>query len=94
MVKRDDLTGLAFGGKKARKLEYLMADALAQKADHIVTGAGFYSNWCTQTAAAARRPHGRGYKIWWLDPGRIARAHNGYRDLGASLPCDRGQELG
>ena len=55
MVKRDDLTGLAFGGNKARKLEYLMADALAQKADHIVTGAGFHSNWCTQTAAAARR---------------------------------------
>jgi len=44
IVKRDDLTGLA---NKARKLEYLMADALAQKADHIVTGAGFHSNWCT-----------------------------------------------
>ena len=54
-IKRDDLTGLAFGGNKARKLEYLMADALAEKADYIVTGAGYQSNWCTQTAAAAKK---------------------------------------
>lgn len=53
-VKRDDLTGLAFGGNKTRKLEYLMADALKHKADYIVTGAGFHSNWCTQAVAAAR----------------------------------------
>jgi L-cysteate sulfo-lyase len=55
LVKRDDMTGLAFGGNKTRKLEYLMAKALEYKADYIVTGAGFHSNWCTQTAAAARR---------------------------------------
>jgi len=55
LVKRDDMTGLAFGGNKTRKLEYLMADALSQGADYIVTGAGFHSNWCTQAAAAARR---------------------------------------
>ena len=54
-VKRDDLTGLAFGGNKARKLEYLMGDALQKRADIIVTGAGFHSNWCTQTASAASR---------------------------------------
>lgn len=54
-VKRDDLTGLAFGGNKTRKLEYIMADALEKKADYIVTGAGFQSNWCTQAAAAARK---------------------------------------
>lgn len=54
-VKRDDMTGLAFGGNKTRKLEYLMPDALGGRADYIVTGAGFHSNWCTQTAAAARR---------------------------------------
>jgi D-cysteine desulfhydrase family pyridoxal phosphate-dependent enzyme len=54
-IKRDDLTGLAFGGNKARKLEYIMADALNKKADYIVTGAGFHSNWCTQTAAAAKK---------------------------------------
>jgi D-cysteine desulfhydrase family pyridoxal phosphate-dependent enzyme len=52
-VKRDDLTGLAFGGNKTRKLEYILADALSKKADYIVTGAGFHSNWCTQAAAAA-----------------------------------------
>lgn len=54
-VKRDDLTGLAFGGNKTRKLEYLMAEALNQGADYIVTGAGFHSNWCTQAAAAAKK---------------------------------------
>jgi len=54
-VKRDDMTGLAFGGNKTRKLEYLMADAMSQDADYIVTGAGFHSNWCTQAAAAARK---------------------------------------
>lgn len=54
-VKRDDMTGLAFGGNKTRKLEYLMSDALKHKADYIVTGAGFHSNWCTQTVAAAHR---------------------------------------
>ncbi|MCW4051245.1 MAG: D-cysteine desulfhydrase family protein [Candidatus Bathyarchaeota archaeon] len=54
-VKRDDLTGLAFGGNKARKLEYLMGDAVEKKADYIVSGAGFHSNWCTQTAAAAKK---------------------------------------
>jgi len=52
-IKRDDLTGLAFGGNKARKLEYLMAEALEQEADYIITNAGFHSNWCTQTVAAA-----------------------------------------
>ena len=54
-VKRDDLTGLALGGNKTRKLEYLMGEAVRQEADHLVTGAGFQSNWCTQAAAAARR---------------------------------------
>jgi len=55
LVKRDDMTGLAFGGNKTRKLEYLMADALEQRADYVVTGAGFHSNWLTQTVAASRR---------------------------------------
>jgi D-cysteine desulfhydrase family pyridoxal phosphate-dependent enzyme len=55
LVKRDDLTGLAFGGNKARKLEYLMGDVLEQGADTIITEAGFHSNWNTQTAAAAAR---------------------------------------
>ncbi len=54
-VKRDDLTGLALGGNKVRKLEFVIADALAQGADSIVTWAGVQSNWCRQTAAAARK---------------------------------------
>ena len=54
-VKRDDLTGLAGGGNKTRKLEYLCADALAQGADTLVTGAGVQSNHCRQTAAAAAK---------------------------------------
>jgi len=54
-IKRDDLTGLAFGGNKSRKLEFIIPDVLAQKADVIVTWASLQSNWCMQTAAAARK---------------------------------------
>ncbi|MBN1682111.1 D-cysteine desulfhydrase family protein [Candidatus Bathyarchaeota archaeon] len=54
-VKRDDLTGLALGGNKARKLEYLMGDVLDKDCNYVVTHAGFHSNWCTQTAAACRK---------------------------------------
>jgi D-cysteine desulfhydrase family pyridoxal phosphate-dependent enzyme len=54
-VKRDDQTGLALGGNKARKLEYLCAEALAQGCDTLVTGGGPQSNHCRMTAAAANR---------------------------------------
>jgi L-cysteate sulfo-lyase len=54
-TKRDDQTGLAFGGNKARKLEFIMADVVAQGADTVVTWAGVQSNWCRQVAAAAAR---------------------------------------
>jgi D-cysteine desulfhydrase family pyridoxal phosphate-dependent enzyme len=54
-IKRDDMTGLAFGGNKSRKLEFIMQDVLDKKADVIITWAGLQSNWCLQTAAAARR---------------------------------------
>jgi D-cysteine desulfhydrase family pyridoxal phosphate-dependent enzyme len=54
LIKRDDLTGLAFGGNKTRKLEYLLADAKAQGATHLITTGGVQSNHCRQTAAAAR----------------------------------------
>ncbi|MCU0243439.1 MAG: D-cysteine desulfhydrase family protein [Acidobacteria bacterium] len=53
-VKRDDLTGLAFGGNKSRKLEFIVRDMLEKKADVVVTWAGVQSNWCMQTAAAAK----------------------------------------
>lgn len=52
-VKRDDQTGLATGGNKTRKLEYLLGDALARGADTLITGGAAQSNHCRQTAAAA-----------------------------------------
>lgn len=52
-IKRDDLTGLALGGNKTRKLEYIVADALAQHADCLITAGAIQSNHCRQTAAAA-----------------------------------------
>lgn len=55
MVKRDDATGLAGGGNKARKLEYLCADAVALECDTLVTGGGQQSNHVRMTAAAANR---------------------------------------
>jgi 1-aminocyclopropane-1-carboxylate deaminase/D-cysteine desulfhydrase-like pyridoxal-dependent ACC family enzyme len=54
-IKRDDCTGLAFGGNKTRHNEFLIADALAQGADLIVWGAGIQSNNCRQTAAACAK---------------------------------------
>jgi 1-aminocyclopropane-1-carboxylate deaminase/D-cysteine desulfhydrase-like pyridoxal-dependent ACC family enzyme len=53
-VKRDDLTGLAGGGNKARKLAYLVADALAQGCDTLLTAGAAQSNHVRLTAAAAR----------------------------------------
>jgi D-cysteine desulfhydrase family pyridoxal phosphate-dependent enzyme len=52
-IKRDDLTGLAFGGNKARKLEYLIAAALGSGADVVVTEGSAQSNHARMTAAAA-----------------------------------------
>lgn len=54
-IKRDDCTGLAFGGNKARHNEYLIADALAKGADTIVWGASVQSNNCRQTAASCAK---------------------------------------
>lgn len=53
-VKRDDLTGFALAGNKARKLELLLGDALERDCDVVVTGGGPGSNHCQATAAAAR----------------------------------------
>jgi D-cysteine desulfhydrase/L-cysteate sulfo-lyase len=54
-IKRDDLTGFAFGGNKSRKLEFIIEDVLQKKCDAIITWASLQSNWCLQTAAAARK---------------------------------------
>jgi D-cysteine desulfhydrase len=55
LVKRDDLTGFAFGGNKARLLEFLVAGALADGAGTLLTGGAAGSNFCAAAAAAARR---------------------------------------
>jgi D-cysteine desulfhydrase family pyridoxal phosphate-dependent enzyme len=55
LVKRDDQTGLAFGGNKTRKLEFLLAEARANGAKTLITTGAVQSNHCRQTAAAARR---------------------------------------
>jgi 1-aminocyclopropane-1-carboxylate deaminase/D-cysteine desulfhydrase-like pyridoxal-dependent ACC family enzyme len=54
-VKRDDLTGFAFAGNKARPLEFLVAAALGEGADTLVTGGAAGSNFCAAAAAAAAR---------------------------------------
>lgn len=55
LVKRDDLTGLAFGGNKTRKLEFLVAEARDHGAKTLISGGSLQSNHCRQTAAAAAR---------------------------------------
>jgi L-cysteate sulfo-lyase len=54
-VKRDDLTGLALGGNKCRKLEYVLADAQQRGFDTLITSGSSQSNFALQMAAAARK---------------------------------------
>jgi len=54
-IKRDDCTGLAFGGNKTRHNEFLLGDALDQNSDMFVWGAGVQSNNCRQTAASCAK---------------------------------------
>lgn len=54
-LKRDDCTGLLLGGNKARHNEFLLGDAVDQKADMVVWGAGVQSNNCRQTAAGCAK---------------------------------------
>src|SRR6266700_1809225 len=55
LTKRDDQTGLAFGGNKTRKLEFLVAEARDQGAKTLISGGALQSNHCRQTAATAAR---------------------------------------
>ena len=56
LIKRDDLTGLAYGGNKTRKLDYFVGEAVAQGCDVFIGGGGaVQSNHALQCAAAARR---------------------------------------
>ena len=81
-LKRDDCTGLATGGNKTRKLEYLMADALAQHADCIVTYGAVQSNHARQTAAACAK---LGLPCHLLLSERVAWPHTSYDQQGNML---------
>jgi D-cysteine desulfhydrase family pyridoxal phosphate-dependent enzyme len=85
-IKRDDLTGLAAGGNKARKLEFLIADALDKGCDHVLTVGGRQSNHCRMTAAAAAKA-GMDCTLIIGDPDPGNRAGNLLLDeiLGANL---------
>jgi len=88
LLKRDDATGLALGGNKTRKLEFIMGDVLAQGADSVVTWGATQSNWCRQTAAAAAKL-GLHASLVLLDRGGAGRGVDGNllldRLFGASI---------
>lgn len=78
-IKRDDCTGLATGGNKTRKLEFLMAEAEAADADIVLTQGATQSNHARQTAAAAAK---LGMKCHLLLEDRISSAEADYNDNG------------
>jgi D-cysteine desulfhydrase family pyridoxal phosphate-dependent enzyme len=84
-MKRDDCTGLATGGNKTRKLEYLIADAEAQGAHVIVTFGALQSNHARQTAAACAR---RGLRCELILTPAVPRREDGY-ETGGNLLLDR-----
>jgi L-cysteate sulfo-lyase len=81
-VKRDDCTGLAGGGNKTRKLEFLIADALEKGADTIITQGAVQSNHARQTAAAAAT---HGLRCELLFENRIAQPSDTYLNSGNVL---------
>ncbi len=83
-LKRDDLIGFGLGGNKVRGLELLMADAMTQGAEVLVTGAGPQSNHVRATAAAAVCRGMRCVAVFWGDaPARIDGNYRVTRLLGA-----------
>ena len=86
LVKRDDQTGLAFGGNKTRKLEFLLAEAASHGARTLITAGAIQSNHCRQTAAAARKAGLDCILVLSGDPPEMPEA-NTYLDvlLGAEL---------
>lgn len=93
-IKRDDLSGLALGGNKVRKLEYILADALQQKSDVIITIGAVSSNHARQTAAAAAL---LGLECQLVLIGREPKSAQGNylldQLLGASTYCVREREV-
>lgn len=80
-LKRDDLTGLAMGGNKTRKLEFLIADAIDAGATHVITVGAAQSNHARQTAAAARLAR--------LEPVLVLNAATDAPDVQGNLLLDR-----
>ncbi len=78
-VKRDDCTGLVTGGNKTRKLEFLVAEALAAGADTLVTQGATQSNHVRQTAGAARK---LGMRCFALLERRVNNMGNAYEATG------------
>lgn len=99
-IKRDDCTGLATGGNKTRKLEFLVADAIAKGADTLVTQGATQSNHVRQTAAAARKV---GMTCHALLERRVTNMGDGYEQAGNVLLddllqcsyhfCDAGKDM-
>lgn len=81
-IKRDDCTGLATGGNKTRKLEFLVGEALQQNADMLVTQGAVQSNHVRQTAAAAAKT---GLKCHVLLERRVPKRDSSYEETGNVL---------
>lgn len=93
-IKRDDLTGLALGGNKTRKLEFLVADAIQSGARTLITGGAPQSNHCRQTAAAAARAGLRCVLVLAGEPSEAHRTTGNIlldRMLGAALVWTAGR---
>ncbi|MBN1680000.1 MAG: D-cysteine desulfhydrase family protein [Anaerolineae bacterium] len=76
-IKRDDQTGLATGGNKARKLEFSLAEALEAGADTVITGGSTQSNHARQTAAAAARCGLKAHTVLYTPDGQPPQAFTG-----------------
>ncbi len=76
-IKRDDQTGLATGGNKTRKLEFLMAQALEAGADTVITAGSTQSNHARQTAAAAAKCGLACHLVLYAPGGEAPTAMNG-----------------
>ena len=74
-IKRDDCTGVSTGGNKVRKLEFVLADAVAKGADTVVTAGAWQSNHSRQTAAAAARLGLECHLLLWNMTGFGERAY-------------------
>ena len=84
-IKRDDLTGHSFGGNKTRKMEFVLGDARAIKADTIVTVGGLQSNHCRQTAVACAKA---GFRCILLLAGEEPETYTGNLLLSSMLGAE------